>query len=131
MAKGRDRHEARQQAISALGRNLSRRSGSQCELCGAGGPLQVAEVQPVDEQPHEDAAMLACQRCRDLFSAKRLDADDLRFLEASVWADPIPVKVAAITLMKRLAAEEVPWATECMDGLWIDETVQERLDRIR
>jgi protein PhnA len=129
MARGRDRFDAHVAAVHALGKDLSRRAGSVCELCGGGDDLRVLEVPPVDEEPDVDAAMLACARCRDVIEVKKLPADttDLRFLEGAVWADPVPVKVAAIRLLRRLADHGAGWASECLDGVWIPEEVEERL----
>ena len=131
MARGRDQHEARKQAVLGLGRNLSRRSRSLCELCGNGGTLRVIEVEPVDEIPHEDAAILICEECQEHLQAKHLDDGKLRFLEGSAWSEVEPVKITSIVLLKRLAAQQVSWAQECLDGLWIEEPVQNKLDRIK
>lgn len=87
------------------------------------------EVAPLSDKPSEDAAILACQRCREVLEAKRLpkETTELRFLEGSVWAEPIPVRVAAIQLLRRLEADQVPWARQCLEALWIDSDIEERL----
>ena len=130
MARGRERHDARVAAVGRLGKDLSRRAGSVCELCGGGDDLRVLEVPPVEEDPDLDAVILACARCRDVVETPKLprETSDLRFLEGAVWADPLPAKVAAIRLLRRIAASGAGWATECLDGLWIDEEVAARLD---
>ena len=51
MARGKDLHDQRTQAVARLGRNLSRRARSKCELCGEAEPLKVVEVEPVDDEP--------------------------------------------------------------------------------
>lgn len=131
MARGRQLHAARQAAASALGKTLTRRARSKCELCGTEAPLSVVEVEPVDEDPHEDAAILACARCRQAMLGRAPDPAELRFLETAMWEDPLPVKIAAITLLRGLAADGVEWATEALDGLWMDEAVQAQLARLK
>lgn len=126
MARGHDLHQARKAAVAALGRHLTRRSGSVCELCGGGADLRPVEVEPVGDEPGLDRAMLACGRCRELAGLKKLerDATELRFLETAVWAEVLPVQLSAIRLVRRLAAAEVGWARECLDGLWLDEETE-------
>ena len=129
MARRRDAHEAHKRAVASLGKNLSRRAGSVCELCKGDEDLRVTEVAPITEEPNEDAAILACHRCRELLNAKRLpkETGDLRFLEGTVWAEEIPVRIAALQLLRRLESEQVSWARECLEAVWIDPQVEERL----
>jgi hypothetical protein len=126
MARGKDRHDAHKAAVAGLGKVLSRRAGSACELCGESLDLRPIEVPPTAEEPSAEAAMLACARCRELVEAKRLprETQDLRFLEKAAWADPVPVKLSAVRLLRRLDAEGVGWATELLDGLWMPEEVE-------
>lgn len=127
MARGKDLHDAHQAAVASLGRGLSRRARSRCELCGESGSLHVLEVPPTGEEPSEDAAILACARCHPLLTDKRLRADELRFLETAVWSEILPVQVLAVTLLRRLAAGEVVWARDTLDGLWLSDEVAERV----
>lgn len=130
MATRKDRHDARVQAVAGLGKVLSRRAGSRCELCSGDQDLRVIEVPPVDEDPHVEAALLSCGPCLERHGAKHpaRDADALRFLETAAWADPVPVKLMAIRWLRRLSDAGVDWATEILDGLWVPEEVQELLD---
>ena len=130
MSRGRDAHQAHLQAVTMLGKNLTRRAGSLCELCNGADDLRVIEIAPVSESPSEDAAILACAACRDVLTAKRLpkDTSTLRFLEGTVWAEPLPVRVAAIQLLRRLAHDNTEWASQCLESLWIDDDVRARLD---
>ena len=130
MATRKDRHDARVQAVAGLGKVLSRRAGSRCELCEGDLDLRVVEIPPVDEEPSADAAILACGSCRERRDDKRpaREAEALRFLETAVWADPLPVKLAAIRWLRRLRDADVDWARSTLDGLWIDEAVAEALD---
>lgn len=130
MARGRDAHHARAADVAALGKTLTRRARSHCELCGADSGLRVVEVEPVDEDPHEDAAILACERCRQVLGGRIEDPGSLRFLENAVWEDTLPVKLAAITLLRRLASRDESWATDTLEGLWLDDETREKVDRL-
>ena len=124
MSSKRERHQERLAGVSALGKILTRRARSKCELCEEEGRLKVVEVPPVDEDPDIEAAILACGRCIDLVEEKgRMDEVELRFLENAVWADPTPVKVAAVRLVRALSGKEVRWATDLLDGLWLPDEV--------
>ncbi|TNF29369.1 MAG: phnA protein [Deltaproteobacteria bacterium] len=128
MARGRDAHQARLGAVAALGKNLSRRASSRCELCEGDEDLRVMEVPPVDEDPDEDAAILACRLCREDIDSKKLyDLARLRFLETAMWSETAPAQVAAVRLLRRVAERE-DWAREALDGLWLDEDMQARVD---
>jgi protein PhnA len=125
VARRQREHEARQQAVAALGRGLSRRARSRCELCGEGGPLAVVEVAGGPEDPEEDWAALLCERCRDLPSA---EPATLRFLEGAVWSETVPAKVLAVRAARELAARDVAWARDLLDGLWLEDELRERVD---
>ena len=89
----------------------------------------MVEVPPTDEEPHEDAAAMLCERCAGLPGARRLPhPGELRFLETSVWSEVEPVQILAVRLTRRLADEGVGWARDVLDGLWLPEEIQERLD---
>ena len=97
MARGKDIHDAHAAAVAALGRPLSRRARSRCELCEDTGALKVVEVPPTWEEPDPEAAIMACERCRDLLETRRLpDAAGLRFLEAVMWSEIAPLQVGQI-----------------------------------
>jgi protein PhnA len=130
MSSGKDQHAARKAAVAALGRNLTRRARSRCELCEAQEDLRVVEVPPLPEEPEEDAALLGCARCRALVEGGRLPREpaELRFLETAVWAEVPPAQIAAVRLARRLRDAEVGWASDLLDGLWLDDAMQARID---
>lgn len=128
MARGRDAHHARVHAVAALGKTLSRRAHSRCELCEGDGDLRIIEVEPVEEDPAEDAAILACVLCRDDIDAKKLrDFGRLRFLETAMWSETPPAQIAAVRLLRRVAEHE-DWAREALDGLWLNDEMQAKVD---
>lgn len=130
MASGRDRFHERRQSVASLGKVLTRRAGSVCELCAEGSDLRPSEVSPVPESPDVNSAVLLCSRCRGLHEGSKLpgDFDGLRFLVRVVWSDTLPVQLAAVRLLRRVAAREQDWAKECLEGLWLPEEVEELLD---
>ena len=130
MAKGRQAHEAAKQALNRLGKDLSRRARSGCELCGQSDGCKPHLVPPTGEELDLDSAILACPRCREALDSKRLpgNSDDYRFLETTIWAEIVPAQVAAIRLLRRLANDDVPWAREANEGLWLDDAIAERVE---
>ena len=128
MARGRDASQARKGAVAALGKGLSRRARSRCELCEGDQDPRVIEVPPTEDEPSEDAALLACALCRDDIDGKKLgDLGRLRFLETAIWSEVPPVQVVAVRLLRRVAEHE-DWARETLDGLWLDEDMAARVD---
>ena len=80
MANKREQHQARKAAVQALGKSLSRRARSNCELCGDSGRLDVVEVDGnPDDDPSDDWALLLCTRCQAIGDAP---ADTLRVVDA-------------------------------------------------
>lgn len=130
MARGRQAHQAAQQALNGLGKDLSRRARSGCELCGESEGCRPHLVPPTGEHLDIDSAILACPRCREALDGKRLPgtSDDYRFLETAIWAEVVPVQVAAIRLLRRLADNDVAWAREANEGLWLDDAIVERVE---
>jgi protein PhnA len=122
MARRKEQHQARIDALNALGKPLSRRARSKCELCGEGGPLKVSAVDGGPDEPDEDWALLLCERCRAL---PEQSPETLRFLETAVWSELVPAQVMAVRALRRVDAA---WAREALDGLWLDDDVSARVD---
>ncbi len=128
MARGHDLHKQRQAAIASLGRPLSRRAHSRCELCEARGTRLVPfEVAPIPEEPDPGCAVLICERCLAGAQGGRLDPNEWRFLENSAWSDVAPVQVAAVRLLGRLSAAGADWATDLQQNLYLPPEVEEWL----
>jgi len=116
-------------AYQALGKDLSRRARSRCELCDQAASLKVLPVPP-PEEADPDAAILACDRCRALAGGGRIeDPPALRFLETAAWSETAPVQIVAVRLLRRLVEEaEVTWASDVLDALWLPDEITERID---
>ncbi len=127
MARRRDAHQAHKAEVAGLGRGLSRRARNVCELCSGGPPLAVVEVEPVFERPDPERAALLCESCRGVLETKakyKLDDTALRFLEEVCWSEVVPVQLTAVRLLRRLSSEDVVWARDCLDGIYLDEAVE-------
>ena len=72
MAKGHDRHVARQTEVSGLGKDLSRRARSKCELCNQSGSLRPIELTPLPDEPNIDWAALLCPQCIKAIESKKI-----------------------------------------------------------
>lgn len=122
MAKGRDKHKAKQDAVNALGRGLNRRAKSHCELCAESTSLKVIEVSGSPfEEPDEQWALMLCSRCEGLVSGQEEPANTLRFLETAVWSEVQPVQLQAVRLIKTLDAS---WARDCAESLYLDPEIE-------
>jgi hypothetical protein len=45
-----------------------------------------------------------------------------------VWSETLPVQLLAVRITRRLAAKDVPWARETIEGLWLDDEIQALVD---
>jgi len=84
---------------------------------------------PPPEDADLDAAILACEECRELADGGRIaDPNALRFLETSAWSETAPVQVVAVRLLRRLVDEtDAAWAQDVLDQLWLPDEVAERV----
>ena len=69
---------------------------------------------------------MLCARCQDLVSGQPLgDPNQLRFLEESIWSEVLPVQLAAVRLVKKLAASGESWAVDALDVLYLEPEVEQ------
>jgi protein PhnA len=129
MARGKEQYKQRQEAIAALGRPLSRRARSRCELCDASGTrLTPFEVAPIPEEPDPDRAVMLCDRCHDGAVGGELGGNEYRFLETTAWSELPPVQVLAIRLVRRLAEDQrCDWASDLLGMVYLPPEVEEWL----
>lgn len=112
MAKGLEKHRARQEAISFWGKDLARRAGRTCELCDGTGDLRPFDVDP-DAEPGLETLALVCERCRDVLGGVAADPRTLRFLETAIWSEVAPVAELA---RRMLAAIDEDWARDALEA---------------
>ena len=129
MARGHDQFKQRQAAIATLGRPLSRRARSKCELCEAAGTrLTPFEVAPLPEEPDPDRAVMLCDRCLKGAKGGRLAGNEWRFLETSAWSEIAPVQVLSVRMVRRLADDRsIDWAADLLGMLYLPDQVQDWL----
>lgn len=111
VAKGKEKHRARLDAIQAFGKDLARRARSKCELCESSDDLRIFDANP-DDEPSLESLLLACTRCRALFEGRVDDPKALRFLETAIWSDVPPVAKTAREVIKRVDSD---WARNALE----------------
>ena len=131
MAKGYDQHMERKNKVNSIGRELTRRAKSKCELCEATGvSLSVFEVPPVKEEPEVERCIFICDECRDkLERVKKAKENDFRFLSNSMWSEVDMVRALSIVLLKEMS-KKYSWAEVILDDLYIDEATEELIQTI-
>lgn len=135
MAKGLDKHRERLEVLALLGKDLTRRAGSKCELCETSGiKLQIHEVPPVPTEPDLDGCIFICTTCKaDIDqlgrkSATGLNSDHWRCLTTRVWSEVPAIQVMSVHLMKQLGHTD--WAPDLLDSLYLAPEIEEWLERI-
>lgn len=127
MATGREEHAERLSHRSSFGKDLARRSKSKCELCETSGvKLGVFEVPPEQAIPTIERCVLLCERCIEQISnlKKFKPGEQWRCLQQAAWSEIPAVQVLAVRLLRRQADSE-DWARETLEGLFLDEDVEE------
>lgn len=126
MAKGHEIHQAREQALRGLGKDLARRAKSKCELTGAAGvPLVAYEVPPVEKEPSLDRTLLISGACLEvLIRPKTLTGQAWRSLAETLWSDLPAAQVVAWRMLTVLAASE-DWARTALEGAQLDDETLE------
>ncbi len=129
MAKGYDVNKKRQEQLDSLGRELTRRAGSKCELCDASGvSLSVMEIPPADEDVNSESCIFICEECRDqIVNPKRFTGERWRCLGDKVWSETAVVKIMAVRILNKVAADE-RWAADILDEIYLDEDEQQTVD---
>ncbi len=121
MAKGYELHQARMMALQGLGKDLTRRAKSKCEITGAAGvPLWPYEVPPAGEDPDIDRTLLISEECREMLEhPERLAGRHWQCLAEAVWSEMPAVQVVAWRLLNELAKRE-DWAREALGEVFLD-----------
>ncbi len=125
MAKGYQANRDRQDALSSLGKFLTRRSGSKCELCESTGvPLSAYEIPPAPPEPDANHCVFICDTCRSQIDRpKSFRPETWRPLANTAWSEHAPVQIMALRILLHLAKSQ-PWAQETIDNLLPDETIE-------
>lgn len=103
----------------SIERELSKRSGSKCELCGATENLKVYQVLPT-KKGGLDESIMACSTCIDqIENPDNVDLNHWRCLNDSMWSEHTAVQVIAWRMLSRLRASG--WPQELLDQMYLDE----------
>jgi len=114
MAKGYQKHHARLDAITLLGKDLARRAGRACELCESRDDCRPFDTD-ADAAPSLDTLTLLCGGCRDLLGrAGKVPPDHLRFVAAHAWTDRAALRHVVLTLLEPLSED---WAREAVENV--------------
>ena len=103
----------------SIERELSKRSGSKCELCGATENLKVYEVLPT-KKGGIDESIMACSTCIDqIENPDNVDLNHWRCLNDSMWSEHSAVQVVAWRMLSRMRS--AVWPQELLDQMYLDE----------
>lgn len=103
----------------SIERELSKRSGSKCELCGATENLKAYQVLPT-KKGGLDENIMACSTCIDqIENPDNVDLNHWRCLNDSMWSEHAAVQVVAWRMLSRL--RNAGWPQELLDQMYLDE----------
>lgn len=103
----------------SIERELNKRSGSKCELCGAEENLKVYQVLPT-KKGGLDESILACTTCIDqIENPDNVDLNHWRCLNDSMWNENVAVQVVAWRMLSRMRS--AGWPQELLDMMYLDE----------
>lgn len=107
----------------SLLKDLQKRSGSLCELCGSDEDLKVYNVPPTSKETLDDS-ILTCGVCSEqLEDPEKIESNHWRCLNDSMWSEHTAVQVVAWRMLHRLKAEG--WPQDLLDMMYLDEEVLE------
>ena len=122
MAKGKQKHQARLDAINLLGKDLARRASRACELCESRDDCRAHDLEP-EKKPELDHLILLCGSCRDLVGRPgQRPAEHMRFVANHCWSEILPVQRMVQQLLQPLSED---WAGEALENLAMMRTSQE------
>ena len=103
-------------------KELTQRSGSKCELCGATKDLTSFEVTPPQKNNADDYVMV-CGTCNEqLTNPEKINPVHWHCLNDSMWSQVPAVQVTAWRMLNHLKGEG--WPQELLDMLYLeDETL--------
>lgn len=103
-------------------REIEKRSGGNCELCGRPDGLKVHVVSPRNGDSINDCAHLCAICLPQVKGEAELDANHWRCLNDSMWSEVDAVKVLAWRLLNALRSEG--WPNDLLDMMYLDEETE-------
>lgn len=103
-------------------KELEKRSGLKCELCGTTENLKAYEVQPQHIGGIDQYAFL-CENCiEQIENPDKTDPNHWRCLNDSMWSEVPAIKVIAWRMLNRLKKEA--WPQDLLDMLYLEEDIK-------
>ena len=104
-------------------KELEKRSGGNCELCGSNEGLTVYIVPPKSGN-NVDECLHICKTCINQISGeKNLDSNHWRCINDAMWSEVNAVKVVSWRLLNELKNEG--WPNDLLDMFYMDEETLE------
>ncbi|MFM2161107.1 MAG: hypothetical protein RLZZ383_619 [Pseudomonadota bacterium] len=112
-------------SVGVLGKDITRRARSVCELCGGRDSPRLFELAPFPSEPTPERTLLACARCRAwLEEDDAVDLDAAHFLGGAVWHALPAVRLAAGRLL-HLVAKPPLWVMDAVEACGVDPVTLE------
>ncbi len=103
----------------ALEKDLHKRSGSKCELCGDSNDLKAYEL-PSSPFGGIDASVLLCNTCSNqIENPGNEDANHWRCLNDSMWSEVSAIQVLSWRMLTRLRSQA--WPADLLEMLYLDD----------
>jgi protein PhnA len=107
----------------SLEKLLTERSGGKCELCSKQANLSAFSVEPSNGDL--DTSVYICVTCTaQIDDQGSMDVNHWRCLNDSMWSQEPSVQVMAFRQLHGLVAMGQAWATDSLDMLYLDESVE-------
>ncbi len=100
----------------SIEKELQKRSGSKCELCGSEDSLSVLEVTP--SQGSADEAVYVCSNCKSQIESGELDENHFNCLNDSMWSEIPAVVVVSYRLLHALGRQDL------LDMMYMEDDVK-------
>jgi len=128
--KALSKAQLRKREVAWLGKDLTRRSKSSCELCGADHTkLYIYEVRPIPKVPTIHHCLFVCHICNEqLHNRAKLDSHHWQCLHTAAWSIIPAIQVTAVDILKRLENEE--WARILLEQIYMPPEVKAWLERM-
>ncbi|WP_418636249.1 PhnA domain-containing protein [Winogradskyella sp.] len=106
----------------SLERELQKRSGSKCELCGNEEKLSEYTVSDIKENGLK-TVLYACNVCTEQMNdSDAIDVNHWRCLNDSMWSEHDAVKIMAWRMLNRIKAD---WTQDLLGMMYMEEDILE------
>ncbi len=83
------------------------------------------EIPPVNNIAEVEKTLFLCERCENGVDGGKLQPEKWRFMEAVVWHQLSAAQVASVRICKRLAEQEIAWASVTISNLCLEPKIEE------